>query len=125
MAVTVTQRSVITEDVPSRLLALTLPPGVTLDKWVEMETARLRHAYPKPKVAAAELGLDYAEMLRVARHNRNYWAERYELLKLDLREELAWAKKGTVNGIPFVDRRQFPVNGYAVESYEQDALFPV
>ncbi len=123
--ITVTQRSVITQDVPSRLLTLTLPAGVTLDKWVETETARLRHQYPKPKAGAVELGRDYAEMLRIARDRRNYWNERYELLKLDLREELGWAKKGTADEIPFIDRRQFPVKGYEVESYEQDALFPV
>lgn len=125
MSVTVTQRSVITQDVPSRLLAVTLPAGTTLEKYVEQETDRLRGLYPKPKINSAELGPELAEMLSIAKYNRTYWEERYQLTKLAIREELGWAKKGLSGGVPFVDRRIFPVTGYEVEPYEQDAIFPV
>lgn len=125
MATIITQRAVITQDMPSRLLTLQLPPGVTLDKWVEAETARLRQAYPKPKAAAVELGAEAAEMLRIAKNNRDEWEQKYQLYKLILREDLGWAKKGLANDIPFIERRQFPVRGYEVEAYDQDALYPL
>jgi len=125
MAVTVTQRSVINQDVPSRLLAVTLPPGTTLERFVEQETDRLKALYPKPKTQSVELGPELAEMLQIARYNRNYWEERYQLVKLALREELGFAKKGTSGGVPFVDRRQFPVTGYEVEPFEQDGIYPL
>ena len=125
MPVTVTQRSVITQDVPSRLVAISLPPGLTLEKYVEAETDRLRGLYPKPTVNSVELGPEIAEMLEIARYNRAYWEERYQLTKLAIREELGFAKKGLNGGVPFVDRRQFPVTGYEVESFEQDAIFPL
>lgn len=125
MAVTVSQRSVITQDVPSRLLAITLPPGVTLEKFVEAETERLRGLYPKPKTGSIELGPEVAEMLQIAKYNRAFWEERYQLTKLEIREQLGWAKKATNGGIAFADRRQFPVTGYEVESFEQDAIFPL
>lgn len=125
MGTTVSHRAVVSVDAPSHLLTLQLPPGMTLEKWVEQETARLREQYPRPKEPAKELGRDYAEMLRTAKHQRDFWTTKYELLKLELREDLGWAKKGLADGIPFIDRRQFPVSGYTVDSYDQDALFPV
>lgn len=125
LATTISHRAVITQDVPSHLLTLKLPAGFSLDKWVEQENARIRQMYPTYKDPAKELGREYAEMWRLARYNVRFWAERYELLKLETREELGWAKKGLADGIPFVDRRMFPVQGYEVDGYEQDALYPV
>lgn len=125
MPVTVTQRSVITQDVPSRLVAIEVPAGTTLEKYIEAETERLRTKYPEPTVNSIELGSELAEMLHIARANRAYWEERYQLTKLAIREELGFAKKGLNGGIPFVDRRIFPVTGYEVENFTQDAIFPV
>lgn len=125
MAITITQRTQITQDVPSKLIALELPPGVSLEKFVEQETERLRGLYPKPKVNSIELGSELAEMLQVARANLHFWEERYALVKLAIREELGFAKKGLNGGVPFVDRRQFPVSEYHVEPFDQDAIYPV
>jgi hypothetical protein len=123
--ITVTQRAVVTEDMPSGLLTLKLPPGVTLDKWVKTETERLRTVYPETKWATIELGSESAEMLRVARHNKQVWEQRYELLKLKLREDMQWAKKGTCNEVPFIDRRIFHVDDFVTSAHDVDALYPL
>lgn len=125
MPVTVTQRSVITQDVPSRLVAISLPPGTTLERYVEAETDRLRGLYPRPTVNSVELGSELAEMLDIAKYNRAFWEEKYQLTKLAIREELGFAKKATSGGIAFADRRQFPVSGYEVESFDQDGIYPL
>lgn len=122
---TIRQRTEITEDYPSQLLLLRRPPGVSLEKWVRSETHRLKETFPEIKETAKELGPEAAEMLRTAKHNRDLWNERYELLKLDIREQLGWAKKGTVNDIPFIERRIFPVRDYHVDAREEDALYPL
>jgi len=125
MAVTVRQRSVLEIDVPSYLLTLELPPGMSLDKWVEKETERIKQMYPDYKDTDVELGREYGEMYRTARFQRNEWEKRYELLKLDARERLGWARRGTADGLPFVQRRINNVKPYAVPGYVNDALYPV
>lgn len=125
MATTITRRAVITQDVPDYLLTLELPGGMTLDKWVEMETARIRQMYPDYKDRDVELGREYGEMFRIARHNRTEWEKRYELLKLDVREQMGWHRRGLADGLPFVTRRINNVKPYAVPGYVNDALYPV
>lgn len=125
MTVKVTQRAVVTEDMPSGLLTLKLPPGVTLDNWVTQETARIRALYPVPKNDYTELGTETAEMLRIARFNRQMWEQRYELLKLRIREDMAWGKKGTADGVPFIDRRIFHIDEHPTAAHDVDALYPL
>jgi hypothetical protein len=125
MATKITQRAVVTEDMPSGLLTLKLPPGVTLDNWVKHETMRLRGLYPNPKNPYTELGTEAAEMFRIARANRQLWNERYELLKLKLREDMEWGKKGTADGVPFIDRRIFHVDEFSTSEHDVDALYPL
>lgn len=125
MTRTITKRARIVEDVPAHLVEVKLPPGVTLEKYIETVNARLKGLYPKPKVDSVELGPECAEMIRIAKYNRDLWEMRYQLLKLEIREQLGFAKKGTADGIPFIDRRQFPVSGYKVDPYDQDAIYPL
>lgn len=125
MATKITQRAVVTEDMPSKLLTLKLPPGVTLDAWVEQENQRLRSRYPNVKHPYTELGDESAEMFRIARYNRTLWEQRYQLVKLMLREDLEWGKKGTANGIPFIDRRIFHVDMFETPEHDVDALYPL
>lgn len=115
----------ITQDVPEQLTLLRRPPGIGLERWVKMESARLTAEYPKPKEDSVELGTEFAVMMDVARHERNDWNQTYELFKLLLRERMGWASRATANGQPFVERRQFHVSGYPVEPYDQDALYPL
>jgi hypothetical protein len=125
MTTTVEHRSVIRQDVPSGLLTLQLPPGVSLDKWVEMENTRLKHQFPAIKEPYAELGAEASEILNICKAERALWAMRYEVHKLRLREDLGFAQRGLANGVPFIERRMFPVKGYEVDPYEQDALYPL
>lgn len=122
---TIRQRTEVTEDYPSQLLLLKRPPGVSLVKWVKSETGRLKETYPEIKEAAKELGPEAAEMLRTAKYNRDLWNERYELVKLEVREQMGWAKKGTALDVPFIERRKFTVRDYHVNSYEEDSLYPL
>jgi hypothetical protein len=122
---TIRQRTEVTEDYPSQLLLLRRPPGVSLVKWVKSETGRLKETYPEIKESAKELGPEAAEMLRTAKYNRDLWSERYELVKLEIREQLGWAKKGTASDIPFIERRKFTVRDYHVNAYDEDALYPL
>lgn len=125
MAKKISKRVTITQDVPEQVVLLQRPPGIGLKKWVDMESARLRYEYPKPKETSKELGLVAAEIMDVTRHEAKDWDEKYQLAKLMVRELLGWASVGTANGVPFVERRQFPVSGYAVDAYDQDALYPL
>jgi hypothetical protein len=125
MAIKITQRAVVTEDMPSGLLTLKLPPGTTLDKWVEHENARLKDRFPEIKHATKELGPELSEMLQIARRNKKLWEERYELIKLQIREEMEWSKKGTANDVPFIDRRIFHVKTFETPEHDVDALFPL
>ena len=125
MTTTVEHRSVIRQDVPSGLLTLQLPPGVSLDKWVEMENVRLKQQFPVVKEPYAELGIEASEILNICKAERALWAMRYEVHKLRLREELGFAHRGLANGVPFIERRIMNVRGYEVEPYEQDALYPL
>lgn len=125
MAIRIEHRARLIEEVPARLLTLTLPAGVTLDKWVKMETARLREMYPEPKNPGTELGAESAEMFRVAKKNRDMWERYYQLVKLDIREQLEWGKKALADDIPFLDRRIINISGYHVDPRTEDALFPV
>lgn len=118
-------RAEIVEDVPSRLLTLQLPPGISLDKWVKMETARLRHAYPEPKELATELDPELAEMLITSKAQLKRWTKSYQLTKLEIRGELGFHQVGTVRGVPFAERRMYPVKGYTVHPYDLDAIFPL
>lgn len=118
-------RAQITEDVPSRLLTLELPPGVSLAKWVKMEEARIKYAYPEAKDTEVPVDPDLAESFLVSKAQLKRWTQSYKLAKLEIREEMGWARTGTVNGVPFVRRRQYPVKGYEVHGYELDAIFPV
>ncbi len=124
MTTTYSQRTIVTRDVPTRLLTLDLPPGVTLDRWVKAETERLRLEYPKMRNTSAEMDPEFREMLTIARADRTGAERRYELLKLELRAQLGAHRQGTANGIPFIARRQTPIEGHVVDPYVQDALFP-
>lgn len=125
MTVTYQNRTVIKQDVPSGLLTLTLPPGISLDKWVKMETARIEHQYPSIKEGSVELGAETEEIFRICKAERDTWNIRYEVAKLHLREDLGYAKRGLANGIPFIERRITSVSDYHVDAYEQDALYPI
>lgn len=114
----------VTQRLPSGLLAVELPPGVSLDKYIAQETEKLKERYPL-KATSTELGSELRAMYEVGRDMRNLWEMRYELVKLRLREEMKSAKIGMADGMPFVARRQHPVSGYTVDPYEQDALYPV
>lgn len=118
-------RTRVVEKLPSGLLTLSLPPGMTLDRWVATETARLRRTYPAPKTAVTDLSPELADMYVTAREQRKLWDTRYELVKLRIREELGWAKIGLDRDMPFVTRRQYPVSSYEVESFDMDAIFPL
>jgi hypothetical protein len=122
---TVEHRSVIRQDVPSGLLTLQLPPGISLDKWVKMENARLKHQYPAVKESYAELGSDAKEILEVCKAERDLWTMRYEVHKLHLREDLGFAHRGLAEGVPFIERRITKVKPYSVPEQEQDALYPI
>jgi hypothetical protein len=125
MSTTYEHRSVIRRDVPTGLLTLQLPPGVSLDKWVKMETARLRHQFPEVKEASVELGKEASEILDICKAERDLWTMRYEVHKLHIREDMGYAHRGLADGLPFIERRITPVKGYEVNPYEQDALYPV
>jgi hypothetical protein len=125
MTTTYEHRSVIHRDVPTSLLTLQLPPGVSLDKWVKMETARLRHQYPEVKEPSVELGGETSEILDICKAERDLWTMRYEVHKLHIREEMGYAYRGLAEGLPFIERRITPVKGYEVNPYEQDALYPL
>lgn len=125
MSTTVEHRSVIRQDVPTGLLTLHLPPGISLDKWVRMETARIKHQYPVIKESYAELGAEAKEILEICKAERDVWNMRYELHKLRLREDLGFAHRGQANGIDFIERRITKVREYSVPEQEQDALYPL
>jgi hypothetical protein len=125
MAIKITQRAVVTEDMPSGLLTLKLPPGTTLDNWVKDENQRIKDRFPEIKHETRELGPELAEMLRIAKHNKQLWEQRYELIKLQIREELQWARKGTADDLPFIGRRIFHVKTFETPEHTVDALFPL
>ena len=118
-------RAVITVEAPPMLATLEVPAGLTLEQWREQEEARLKLLYPKIKAATTEIDPDLAEMLRIADQEAAYWEQKRQLIRLKIREQLEWAKKGTVNGVPVVDRRIFPVKEHEVHDYEVDALYRV
>jgi hypothetical protein len=131
------------EQIPSGLLTLKLPPGYSLDRWVEQETERLKEQHPHIQSESVELGPKYRRMHEVASHRRKAAETQYELLKLRMRERLGDAAYGTALGVPFISRRIYPVpgepskrtcaacgtvtseHGYWVDGYEMDAMFPV
>jgi hypothetical protein len=132
----------VTEEVPSGLLTLKLPPGYSLDRWVEEETERLKAKYPHPH-GTKELGPRWRRMHEVASHRRKQAETTYELFKLKLWEKAGDAETVTSQGIGFKTRRQYHVptepakwecglcgaytskDGFWTPGYEMDAWFPV
>lgn len=118
-------REILTQEVPSGLLTLDLPPGVSLDKWVEMETARIKYEYPEITQEAVELGPERREEYVVARHLLRQAEQRYELCKLQLREEMGPARKATANGVGYAFRYITPVAGFWTSDHVRDVVQPL
>lgn len=118
-------RELLTQEIPSGLLTLHLPPDVSLDKWVEMETHRLRYEYPEITKESVELGPERREEYVTARYLLREAEQRYELCKLRLREDMGAAKKATSNQIPFASRYITPVTGFYTEPYIRDVVQPL
>jgi len=123
--VKVRSRAEITVDAPSQLALLEVPAGMTLDEYREQEETRIKLLYPAVKVAVAELDPELREMLRIADQETAYWETKRQLVRLKIREALEFAKKGTVEGIPFVDRRIYDVKEHEVRGFTVDALYKV
>lgn len=123
--VKVSSRAVITVDAPARLAALEVPAGMTLDEYREQEEARLKLLYPAVKVSQVELDPELREMLRIADAEATYWETKRQLVRLKVREALEYAKKGVVDGVPFVDRRIYDVKEHEVHQHTVDALYRV
>jgi hypothetical protein len=121
----VRSRAVFTVEAPSQLAMLEVPAGMTLDEYREQEEARLKLLYDKVKVAVIELDPELREMLRIADQEAAYWETKRQLVRLKLREAMEFAKKGTVDGVPFVDRRIYDVREHEVHGHTVDALYKV
>lgn len=119
------RRDIITEEIPSGLLTLNLPPGMSLNKWVETETARLKNTYPEIVKETIELGAERREEYVVARHRLREAEQMYELCKLRLREDMGPAKKATANGIPYAFRYITAVDGFWTDPYVRDVVQPL
>ena len=118
-------REILTQEIPSGLLTLQLPPDISLDKWVEQETARIKHQYPDITEEAAELGSERREEYVTARYLLRQAEQRYELCKLRLREDMGAAKKATANTVPFAFRYITPVDGFYTQPYIRDVVQPL
>ena len=118
-------REILTTEIPSGLLTLQLPPDVSLDKWVEMETSRLKHEYPEIIKESVELGPERREEYVTARYLLRQAEQRYELCKLRLREDMGAAKKATANDVPFAFRYITPVDGFYTQPYTRDVVQPL
>lgn len=121
--VKVRSRAEITLDAPAQLALLEVPAGMTLDEYREQEEMRLKQLYPTVKVSQTELDPELREMLRIADQEAAYWETKRQLVRLKIREALEYAKKGTVDGIPFVDRRIYEVREHEVHQHTVDALY--
>lgn len=118
-------REILTQEIPSGLLTLKLPPDMSLDKWVEMETARLKNEYPEIIKESVELGPERREEYVTARYLLREAEQRYELCKLRLREEMGAAKKATANGNPYAFRYITPVPGFWTQDHIRDVVQPL
>lgn len=128
---------------PPELVAYQLPPGRSLHSLVKEEKERLREQHPAIRTSAKELGGRYGRLLDVAAFQRWEANVRYELLKLDIREQMEDAGTALSRGIPIAVRRQYPVPaervkrmcphcgilteewGYWVDGYDLDSVFRV
>jgi hypothetical protein len=118
-------REILTQEIPSGLLTLRLPPDMSLDKWVEMETARLKQEYPEITKETIELGPERREEYVTARYLLREAEQRYELCKLQLRESMGAAKKATANNIPYAFRYITDVDGFYTQPYTRDVVQPL
>jgi hypothetical protein len=98
---------------------------MSLDKWVELETGRLKDEYPEILKEAVELGPERREEYVTARYLLREAEQRYELCKLRLREEMGAARKATANEIPYAFRYITPVEGFFTQSHIRDVVQPL
>ena len=128
---------------PPELLAYQLPPGKTLHAVVREEKERLKEQHPVIRTTAREIGPRYQRLLDVSAYQRWEANVRYELLKLDVWDQMGDAGTALSKGLPCAVRRQYPVPaepmkrvcdncgtissewGYFVPGYEFDSVLRV
>lgn len=128
---------------PAGLAAYQLPPGKSLHALVKEEKARLREQYPVIRSTTREIGREYQRMLDVAALKRWESNVTYELLKLDIWDQMGDAGTALSRDIPIATRRQYPVPaepmkrqcgncgsvtsewGYFVPGYEFDSVLRI
>jgi hypothetical protein len=122
---TISRRVTITQDMPAALEDLKLPPGVTLDKFLDAEKQRISAKYPVVKEGVTEVDPELKEMMRIADREQKYWEEKRQLVRLRIREQMGFAKKAAADGEVFAERRMFPVDEKITDSYDVDAIYAV
>lgn len=125
LLVTEQHRAILRVDVPEEFMAMKVPAGYTLKQWLTEETERITRAYPSIKIGEQEVNPGLDDMLRTSDYFTKWFLIKSKLTRLRIREEMGYARKATVEGLPIAERRMFPVKAHPVQGYDVDAIYAV